>query len=78
MNKKLKETNMFKEKPMKFRSKIIMAVIAVVITLVGFSLMVTPDVIELANAGQDVKLEVTYDDTGETDATLHYFFLVVG
>lgn len=63
---------------MKFRSKIGIAFVAVVITLLGFNLMISPAAVELANAGQDVNLEVTYDETGETDATLHYFVLVVG
>ena len=63
---------------MKFRSKMAIAFMAVAITLLSFSLMISPNAVELANAGQDVNLEVTYDDTGGTDATLHYFYLVVG
>jgi hypothetical protein len=63
---------------MKFKSKVAIALLAVLITLVSFSLMISPAALELANSGQNVNLEVTYDDTGETDATLHYFCLVVG
>lgn len=63
---------------MKFKSKIIVAVAAVVITLLGFNLMISQATVELANAGQDVNFEVTYDEAGRSDATLHYFSLVVG
>ncbi len=63
---------------MKIKSKIAIAFVAVLITLLSFSLIVSPAAVELAKAEQDVNLEVTYDDIGETEATLHYIFFVVG
>ena len=72
------KTNMFKENTMKFKSKIAIAFAAFVITMLGFGLMISPAVVELANAGQEVNLEITYDNTGRTDATLHYFFFIFG
>ena len=63
---------------MKFKSKIAITFMAVVITLLGFSLMISPVAVELAKTGQEVNLKITYNENGGTDATLHHFCLVVG
>lgn len=63
---------------MKFKSKLLIALVAVAITFLGFSLMISPSAIELARADQDVELLVTYDAGEGTNATLHYFFIVFG
>ena len=63
---------------MKFKSKVLIAFVAVVITFLGFSLMSSTAAVELARADQEVNLDVTYSDTKETEATLHYFFFIVG
>jgi len=51
--------NNYKENKMKLRAKIAILIIAVIISFVGFNLLVPSSVLELMDAGQKTGYEVT-------------------
>lgn len=69
---------MNKENKMKIWTKVIIVIIAVVLTFVGFNLMTSVNAVELAKAGKKPVCEVIYDIGGQTQASYHYSVLVVG
>jgi hypothetical protein len=55
----MKDEKMIKEKKMKIKTKIVIFFTAVLLTFVGFNLIVSPAAVDLATVHQDSDYEIT-------------------
>lgn len=63
---------------MKTGTKLLIALLAVAITFVGFNLMVSSNAVELSKAGIKPVCEVVYDEGSWPQVSFHYFLQVLG